>query len=86
MSTLAQNLVYMVNQFGYDDEYDYGRRIDVPFDFIDAWRDRAVSVEYPYGTDSFDATEVWRFEDSSAVYIGNPRQTVFCLICQLLKD
>lgn len=75
MTTLAQNFVCIIDQFDCDDD----GFIVVPELFIEAWRGRTSSVEYPLGTDSIDATELWRFEDGSAVLVDNPRQRCYTL-------
>ncbi|WP_289168952.1 hypothetical protein [uncultured Parasutterella sp.] len=75
MTTLAQNFISIVSHF----YFNYDGFLAIPELFIEAWRDLAVSVEYPLGTDSIDATELWRFEDGSAVLVDNPRQRCYTL-------
>lgn len=52
---------------------------ELPSGFISAWRDKAIRVEYPRGTNSLDPTELWHFKDGSSVWVGNPRQYCYPL-------
>lgn len=75
MKTTAQKVIAMIESHGRDD----GGYSNAPYSMIQAWRETAVAVEYPMGTDSYDATEVWRFKDGSALWVNNPRQAAFRL-------
>lgn len=80
---LAQTFAHIVNQY---DEYDQRGTLEFPYSVIEAWRARAVKVEYPLGTDSLDPTELWRFEDGSVVSVDNPRQVVFSITVLILTE
>ena len=80
---LAQTFAHIVNQYN---EYDRRGTLEIPYSVIEAWRERAVKVEYPLGIGSLDPTELWRFEDGSAVSVGNPRQVVLSITVLVLTE
>lgn len=41
------------------------------------WEEKAVKVEYPYGTGSFDPTMVLTFSDGSRAWVSNSRQECY---------
>lgn len=46
----------------------------------------ADSVECPYGTDSYDATRLYRFSDGSALWVSNPAQAAYAAFVDMLKE
>lgn len=46
----------------------------------------ADSVEYPYGTDSYDAIRLYRFPDGSGLWVSNPNQALHAAFVDMLKE
>lgn len=61
------------------------RRLDGFFDitlalaWVERVRFKSIETSYPYGEDSYDATERHAFADGSVIVIGNPGQRTFSL-------
>jgi len=81
MTTIARNFEALCFQYPCEDNY----RV-VPNGFVNAWRQQAVKVEYPLGTDSFDSTERWTFRDGSKVEVQNPSQAAFILRINVVRN
>lgn len=46
---------------------------------INMFRREAVVIEYPYGTDNEDPSQILTFSDGSEMWLDNPAQWVFPL-------
>lgn len=73
--TKAQELLTQLRDVECDDRgfYSYdGWRA-----FLKAVASQAVTMNYPFGNDSYDSSEEYFFDDGSCLHIANPRQASF---------
>lgn len=86
--TIAQTFadLFYHNAGRWVDEDDRCGRLNIPAGFLAAWCARAWRVEFPDGTDSFDATERWTFNDDSMVEIDNPGQACYCIRVRVVNN
>lgn len=53
--------------------------------FIERCEYFADRVEFPYGTNSYDATRLYHFPDGSALWVSNPSQAAYAAFVDIAK-
>lgn len=82
--TIAQKLA---REFGLIPRTREGFCFSVILDgFLERCEYFADSVEHPYGSDSYDATRLYRFPDGSGLWESNPNQASYAAFVDMLKE